>query len=102
MRDKLNQFMQGRYGNDDLNRFLMKIILAAFVLSLFTGRIVFGGVVSLSRIFYWIALALLIYCYIDVYKRQILSSAESRIPEETKYFGICDGWKRTSGLEDRE
>ncbi len=29
-------------------------------------------------------------------------SAESRIPEETKYFGICDGWKRTSGLEDRE
>ena len=50
MRDKFNQFMQGRYGNDDLNRFLMKIILAAFVLSLFTGRIVFGGVVSLSRI----------------------------------------------------
>ena len=36
MRDKFNQFMQGRYGNDDLNRFLMKIILAAFVLSLFT------------------------------------------------------------------
>ena len=35
MRDKFNQFMQGRYGNDDLNRFLMKIILAAFVLSLF-------------------------------------------------------------------
>ena len=50
MRDKLNQFMQGRYGNDDLNRFLMKIILAAFVLSMFTRRIVFGGVVSLSRI----------------------------------------------------
>ena len=42
MIDKFNQFMQGRYGNDDLNRFLMKIILAAFVLSLFTGRIVFG------------------------------------------------------------
>ena len=35
MRDKLNQFMQGRYGNDDLNRFLMKIILAAFVLSIY-------------------------------------------------------------------
>ena len=71
MRDKLNQFMQGRYGNDDLNRFLMKIILAAFVLSLFTGRIVFGGVVSLSRIFYWIALALLIYCYIRMFSRNI-------------------------------
>ena len=71
MRDKLNQFMQGRYGNDDLNRFLMKIILAAFVLSLFTGKIVFGGVVSLSRIFYWIALALLIYCYIRMFSRNI-------------------------------
>ena len=32
----------------------------------------------------------------------ILSSTESRISEETKYSGICDGWKRTSGLEDRE
>ena len=32
MRDKFNQFMQGRYGNDDLNfSFLMKIILAALV-----------------------------------------------------------------------
>ena len=37
MRDKFNQFMQGRYGNDDLTLFLMKIILAAFVLSLFIG-----------------------------------------------------------------
>ena len=76
MRDKLNQFMQGRYGNDDLNRFLMKIILAAFVLSLFTGRIVFGGVVSLSRIFYWIALALLIYCYIRMFSRNIYKRSE--------------------------
>ena len=76
MRDKFNQFMQGRYGNDDLNRFLMKIILAAFVLSLFTGRIVFGGVVSLSRIFYWIALALLIYCYIRMFSRNIYKRSE--------------------------
>ncbi len=54
----------------------MKIILAAFVLSLFTGRIVFGGVVSLSRIFYWIALALLIYCYIRMFSRNIYKRAE--------------------------
>ena len=76
MRDKFNQFMQGRYGNDDLNRFLMKIIIAAFVLSLFTGRIVFGGVVSLSRIFYWIALALLVYCYIRMFSRNIYKRSE--------------------------
>ena len=31
-----------------------------------------------------------------------VSSTESRISEETKYSGICDGWKRTSGLEDGE
>ena len=54
----------------------MKIILAAFVLSLFTGRIVFGGVVSLSRIFYWIALALLIYCYIRMFSRNIYKRSE--------------------------
>ena len=76
MRYKFNQFMQGRYGNDDLNRFLMKIIIVAFVLSLFTGRIAIGGVITLGRIFYWIALALLIYCYVRMFSRNIYKRSE--------------------------
>ena len=99
MRDKFNQFMQGRYGNDDLNRFLMKIILAAFVLSLFTGRIVFGGVVSLSRIFYWIALALLIYCYIRMFSRNIYKRSEENRWFLNKTSNMRGFWSNTADEE---
>lgn len=35
-KDKFLRFMQGRYGNDNLNRFLMILFLGSFLLSLFT------------------------------------------------------------------
>ena len=102
MRDKFNQFMQGRYGNDDLNRFLMKIILAAFVLSLFTGRIVFGGVVSLSRIFYWIALALLVYCYIRMFSRNIYKRSEENRWFLNKTSNMRGFWSNRKYTADEE
>ena len=33
MKEKLYRFMQGRYGNDQLNRFLMILVLVCFVQS---------------------------------------------------------------------
>ena len=37
IRDKLNNFLQGRYGNDELNRFLLVLYMILVVVYLFTG-----------------------------------------------------------------
>ncbi len=34
MKEKLYRFMQGRYGNDQLNRFLMILVIVCLVLSM--------------------------------------------------------------------
>lgn len=52
--------MQGRYGNDQLNRFLMILVLVCFAVSLSGGRI-----------FYVIGTALLIYAYFRMLSRNI-------------------------------
>lgn len=36
-RDKLNGFLQGRYGNDELNRFLLILYIILVIAYLFTG-----------------------------------------------------------------
>lgn len=60
MKEKLYRFMQGRYGNDQLNRFLMILVLVCFAVSLSGGRI-----------FYVIGTALLIYAYFRMLSRNI-------------------------------
>lgn len=73
MKEKFYRFMQGRYGSDQLNRFLMILVIICFVLSLF-------GV----RFFYLIGIALLIYAYFRMfsknrYKRSAENSAYLRL-----------------------
>lgn len=68
MREKLQRFMWGRYGNDQLNRFLMIIVLVFLVLSM-----IFRGP------FYFLALAALIYSYFRMFSRNIAKrSAENQ------------------------
>ena len=67
MKEKLYRFMQGRYGSDQLNRFLMILVIICFVLSLF-------GV----RFFYLIGIVLLIYAYFRMFsKNRYKRSAEN-------------------------
>lgn len=73
--------MLGRYGNDDLNRCLMKIVVAAIILSLFTGRIHIG-IISLGTIFYWLGLLGLVYSYFRMFSRNIYKRSE----ENRKYL----------------
>ena len=66
VRQKIQIFMQGRYGNDELNRFLCIAALVCFILS---G---FGGILSFL---YFIGLGMLIWSLIrslsrNIYKRQ--------------------------------
>lgn len=91
MREKINQFMLGRYGNDDLNRCLMKIVVAAIVLSLFTGRIHIG-IISLGTIFYWIGLLGLIYSYFRMFSRNIYKRSEENRKFLQKTANIRGSW----------
>lgn len=86
MREKLYRFMQGRYGADQLNRFLMILVIICFVISLF-------GV----RIFYVLGIALLIYAYFrifsrNVYKRREENSAYLRYEYKVRQRFLT--WKR--------
>ena len=73
MRDKFNNFMYGRYGNDDLNRVIMWAAVICAVLSMFifpqaltflTYVLLISGIFALvaSLIYFWSGSAPGIYC----------------------------------------
>lgn len=74
MRNKFARFMYGRYGLDQMGRFmsntLMVLLIASLVLSLIFGQTIVGQVI------YYLALGLLIWMYFrmfskNIYKRQV-------------------------------
>ncbi len=78
MKEKLYRFMQGRYGSDQLNRFLMILVILCFVISLF-------GI----RPFYLLGIGLLVYAYFrmfsrNIYKRSSENSAYLRYEYKVK------------------
>lgn len=58
MREKLYKFMEGRYGNDQFNRFLMIAVFTCFFISIF-----------FDDALYYIAIALLIYAYYRMFSK---------------------------------
>ena len=69
MRQRFSKFMQGRYGNDQLNKFLMIILMFCLALSFFAGNA-----------FYLFGLFLLFYVYLRMLSRNIdKRSAENGI-----------------------
>ena len=68
MKEKLQRFMWGRYGNDRFNQFLMIVALVCLALSFFG-----------LRIFYVLALALLVYAYYRMFSKDLSKrSAENQ------------------------
>ncbi len=76
MREKLQRFMWGRYGNDRFNQFLMITALVLFLLS-------FVGV----PFAYLLALAVMVYAYFRMLSRQ----TAKRYGENQKYLQL--EWK---------
>lgn len=75
MRERLQRFMMGRYGADELSKALNAGVLICLVLSMFSGLL------PILSIFYWIGLALMIYtCF------RILSKNVSKRYEENQKF----------------
>lgn len=68
MREKLQRFMWGRYGNDNFNQFLMVCAMVLLVISLF-----------LRGPFYLLAVIVMIYAYYRMFSRNIAKrSAENQ------------------------
>lgn len=74
MRDKLQRFMYGRYGNDDLNRLLSIVTIITIVAEMVTH----------IHILYWASLVLLILLYYRMMSRSI----SARWAENQKYLAM--------------
>ena len=86
MREKLRQFMIGRYGTDGLNQFLS---IASLVLLLI-------AIISRVNLFTYLGAALRIFCYSRTFSRNI----SKRTEENYKFYTLKDrvdnkfkGWK---------
>ena len=86
MREKFYRFMQGRYGNDRFNQFLMIVALVCMVLSIFG-----------PDVFYMIALLFMIYAYYRMFSRKIYQrSGENQwfLQKEMKVKSWFNGQKK--------
>ncbi len=74
MRESFSRFMVGRYGMDYLGRFLIYLSMGLMIVSLFFPR----------TMFYWLALAILIYSYFRMFSR----NTNKRYQENLKYLEL--------------
>ena len=76
MRDWLRRFMIGRYGNDQLNRFLFGATMVCVVLQFLTR----------NRFLYYLGLFLIIVGYLRMFSR----NHQRRYEENMKYLALKD------------
>ncbi len=88
MQDKFRRFMQGRYGADQLSRFLTTVGLILIILNLFFRT----GILN------YLVLAILAYCYYRMFSRDY----NRRYAENQKYLTLknrtvykVENWKKT-------
>lgn len=96
MREKLQRFMTGRYGADELGRTLNIVVLVSLVVSMFSGLL------PVLSIFYWFGIALMIYnCF-----RMFSKNVSKRYEENQRYLSRRykavvkrDQWKKRFATE---
>ena len=77
-RDGMNSFMAGRYGNDNLNRFMLYVCIALLVVDIFVR----------SSFLYLIPIVLLCIIYFRMLSRNV----EARYAENERYLRVRDGF----------
>lgn len=93
MREKLRRFMQGRYGADQLSRFLTLIGLVLIILNLFVH----------SNVITYLVMALLVYCYYRMFSRDYnrrYAENQKFLTWQNKVKYKVNNWKRN--LTDRK
>lgn len=76
MKEKLIRFMQGRYGIDQLSKFLLITGLAVVLLSAFFGE------TAVSMFLYIFGWGVVIYCYFRIFSRNV----QKRYAENQAYL----------------
>ena len=71
MKEKLARFMQGRYGNDQLNRFLIKLFFIEFIIYFLISKVSR----ELGTVMYYLAFATVIYTYYRIFSKNIYKRA---------------------------
>ena len=87
MKEKLQRFMWGRYGNDRFNQFLLIVALVCLALSFFG-----------LRIFYVLALALLVYVYYRMFSRNMSKRSAENQWYLKKEMKVRSWWQRRKKL----
>lgn len=91
LKEKFRRFMVGRYGTDELNRFLSMLILVFVAFHLFTRNIMF----------FWMELLCLILIYVRMFSRD----TGRRFKENQIYLHTCfqaGEWVRRFGSRLKE
>lgn len=81
MKEKLMRFMYGRYGNDELNQFLFKLVFVSLVISLLSGRATFLG-----DMFYFLALIIVTFIYFRMFSKNF----NKRYAERNSYLSFSN------------
>ena len=76
MKERMQRFMAGRYGNDQLNQFIFIVAIISMVLEIITRQ----------SLFYTLTLVLLILAYVRVFSRNI----NKRYEENMKFLQKTD------------
>ena len=84
MKERMQRFMAGRYGNDQLNQFIFIVAIISMVLEIITRQ----------ALFYTLTLVLLILAYVRVFSRNINKRYEENMKFLQKKDAILNKFRR--------
>ena len=84
MKERMQRFMAGRYGNDQLNQFIFIVAIISMVLEIITRQ----------SLFYTLTLVLLILAYVRVFSRNINTRYEENMKFLQKKDAILNKFRK--------
>ena len=84
MKERMQRFMAGRYGNDQLNQFIFIVAIISMVLEIITRQ----------SLFYTLTLVLLILAYVRVFSRNINKRYEENMKFLKKKDAILNKFRK--------